>query len=155
MLLDLDTYLPDDILAKVDRASMKYALECRCPLLDQEVLEYSFRLPISYKDNNGNQKRILKDLVYQYIPKKMLDRPKMGFGMPMYRWLSGPLKERIIDYSSESFLRRQGIFNGENLIPALRDYLQNGEESLNKGKNYTNIFWSYFVFQMWYEKYMN
>jgi len=155
MLLDLDTYLPDDILAKVDRASMKYALECRCPLLDQEVLEYSFRLPISYKDNNGNQKRILKDLVYQYIPKKMLDRPKMGFGMPMYRWLSGPLKERIIDYSSESFLRRQGIFNGENLIPALRDYLQNGDESLNKGKNYTNIFWSYFVFQMWYEKYMN
>ncbi len=73
MLLDMDTYLPDDILTKVDRASMKYALECRCPILDHEVIEYSYSLPQEYKIYQGNKKRILKDIAYDYIPRPILD----------------------------------------------------------------------------------
>ena len=77
MLLDMDTYLPGDILCKVDRASMKYSLESRCPILDRDVMEYSFRLPHSFKYENGVKKRILKDIAYDYIHRELLDRHKV------------------------------------------------------------------------------
>lgn len=86
MLLDMDTYLPDDILTKVDRASMKYTLECRCPILDYKVIEYSYKLPQEYKIYQENQKRILKDIAYDYIPRSILDRPKKGF---LFRRING------------------------------------------------------------------
>ena len=82
MLLDMETYLPEDILCKVDRASMKYSLETRCPILDTNVMEYAFSLPHEFKYGNGMKKRILKELAYDYIPREMLERKKTGFSVP-------------------------------------------------------------------------
>ena len=109
MLVDEMTYLPGDILCKVDRASMRYSLEARCPILDVKVMEYAFRLPHEYKCSNGIKKRILKDIAYDYIPRELLDRPKVGFSVPLDKWLRGPLKEQLIDVSNMNFLKKQSL----------------------------------------------
>lgn len=155
MLLDLDTYLPDDILVKVDRASMKYALECRCPILDKEIIEYSFQLPWNFKDDNGNQKKILKDIAYDYIPRELLVRPKTGFRIPLDKWLRGVLRERIMDWTNREFLVRQGIFEPGETIKFITSYMENGDQGKWSGANYSKIVWPYFIFQQWYERYMN
>lgn len=153
MLLDQETYLPDDILCKVDRASMKYSLEARCPILDHRVVEYSYRIPQQYKYYKGDKKHILKDIAYDYIPKELLERPKKGFSVPIDEWLRGPLKERVSDYSDESFLRNQGIFDPVYTSSYIRDYLQCGDGILGKGLAHSRIVWSFLVFQMWWEQY--
>ncbi len=154
MLLDMDTYLPGDILCKMDRASMKYSLENRCPMLDTAVMEYSYRLPHSYKFENGVKKRILKDIAYDYVPKELLDRPKVGFGVPLDKWLRGPLKEQVEDVSNLEFLKKQNIFCAENVQGIVQDYLKNGDGGPATGRNYSKIIWSYYVFQKWYEQYI-
>lgn len=103
MLLDMETYLPNDILCKVDRASMKYSLECRCPILDKNVMEYSFRPLQSMKDDRGNQKKILKSIAYDYIPASFLDRPKKGFGVPIDFWMRNQLREQLESYVEMNF----------------------------------------------------
>lgn len=153
MLLDMDTYLPDDILTKVDRATMKYALECRCPILDYEVIEYSYRLPQEYKIYNGNKKRILKDIVYDYIPRQIVDRPKMGFSIPKDKWLRGILKEQIMDWTSRDYLCRQGIFEADSTIDFINSYMKQGDAEKWSGKNFSKIVWAYFIFQQWYQVY--
>lgn len=154
MLLDMDTYLPGDILCKVDRATMKYSLEARCPIMDRDVMEYSFRLAHNIKFENGNKKRILKDIAYDYIPKELLDRPKVGFGVPLDKWLRGPLKEQLVDMIDRDFLVRQGIFDSDYVINLITDYLQNGDGGPATGRNYSKLTWSYFVFQQWYRHYI-
>lgn len=154
MLLDMDTYLPGDILCKVDRATMKYSLEARCPIMDRDVMEYSFRLAHKIKFENGNKKRILKDIAYDYIPKELLDRPKVGFGVPLDKWLRGPLKNQLVDMIDRDFLVNQGIFDSEYVINMISDYLQNGDGGPATGRNYSKLTWSYFVFQQWYQHYM-
>lgn len=153
MLLDMDTYLPGDILCKVDRASMKYSLEARCPILDQEVMEYSFRMDHSLKYEKGNKKRILKDIAYDYIPKKLLDRPKVGFGVPLDQWLRGPLKEQLTDMCSRDFLKRQGIFDADFTADMIENYLRTGDGGPATGENYSKLSWSFFAFQQWYQSY--
>lgn len=155
MLLDMDTYLPDDILIKVDRASMKYALECRCPILDKDVIEYSFKLPLKYKIYHRNKKRILKDIAYDYIPKELLDRPKAGFSVPLDKWLRGVLKEQIMDWTSRDYLIKQGIFEPDNTIVFINTYMKNGDIGKWSGQNFSKIVWAYFVFQQWYQEYGN
>ena len=154
MLLDMDTYLPGDILCKVDRATMKYSLEARCPIMDRDVMEYSFRLAHNIKYENGNKKRILKDIAYDYIPKELLDRPKVGFGVPLDKWLRGPLKNQLVDMIDRDFLVNQGIFDSDYVISMITDYLQNGDGGPATGRNYSKLTWSYFVFQQWYQHYM-
>lgn len=154
MLLDMDTYLPGDILCKVDRASMKYSLETRCPILDTNVMEYSFQLPHEYKIKNGNKKRILKDIAYDYIPRELLERPKVGFAVPLDKWLRGALQEQLLDMSQEKSLKEQGIFDAQSVHKLLEHYLANGDRGPATGENYSKIVWSYFVFQQWYQKYM-
>lgn len=154
MLLDQETYLPEDILTKVDRASMKYALECRCPILDKEVIEYSYRLLPDYKDDHGNQKKILKDIAYGMVPRELLDRPKAGFGIPMEKWLRGPLREQLTDWTSRDFLTAQGIFDPEPTIRFVSEYLKSGDQGKGSGNNYSQVCWPYFVFQQWYSEYM-
>ena len=150
MLLDMDTYLPGDILCKVDRATMKYSLEARCPILDKEVMEYSYRLPHSFKFDKGIKKRILKDIAYDYIPKELLDRPKVGFGVPLDKWMRGPLKEQLLVYSDKDFLIRQGLFDAEYVSNMVRRYLKTGDGGPATGANYSKICWSFYAFQQWY-----
>ena len=154
MLLDMDTYLPEDILTKMDRASMKYSLEARCPIMDTEVMEYSFRIPHKFKYHNGDKKHILKDIAYDYIPRELLERPKTGFGVPMDQWLRGPLKEQLLDYSSTSFLKKQGVFDPDYVSRFINNYVVNGDAGPATGANYSKIAWSFYIFQQWYNFHM-
>ena len=154
MLLDEDTYLPGDILCKVDRATMKYSIEARCPILDVRVMEYSYRLPHSYKYVNGIKKRILKDIAYDYIPRELLDRPKVGFGVPLDKWMRGPLKEQLMDMCSVEYLRKQGIFDADYVNHFIMEYLRTGDKGPATGANFSKTAWSFFAFQQWYETYM-
>lgn len=151
MLLDMDTYLPGDILCKVDRASMKYSLEARCPILDTDVMEFSYRIPHQYKYAGGDKKHILKDIAYDYIPKELLDRPKVGFGVPLDQWLRGPLKEQLLDYSSYDYLKKQNIFDARYVSDMIQKYVATGDAGPATGANYSKLSWSFFVFQQWYE----
>ncbi len=154
MLLDEDTYLPGDILCKVDRASMKYSIEARCPILDVNVMEYSYRLPHAYKYANGVKKRILKDIAYDYIPKELLDRPKVGFSVPLDGWLRGPLKEQLIDMCNREYLKKQDIFDAEYVNQFVHNYLKTGDKGSGTGSNFSRMLWAFFVFQQWYRTYM-
>lgn len=154
MLLDMDTYLPGDILCKVDRATMKYSLEARCPILDKEVMEYSYRIPHKYKYCRGDKKHILKDIAYDYIPKELLDRPKVGFGVPLDKWLRGPLKEQLLAYSEKGYLEKQGIFDADYVSGMIREYVKTGDGGPATGANYSKLSWSFFIFEQWYQHYM-
>ena len=153
MLLDMDTYLPGDILCKVDRATMKYSLEARCPIMDRDVMEYSFRMAHNLKYENGNKKRILKDLAYDYIPRELLERPKVGFSVPLDKWLRGPLKEQLLDMCNRDSLIRQGIFDVDYVPAMIQEYLATGDGGSGSGRNYSRLVWAFFVFQQWYEYY--
>ena len=154
MLLDMDTYLPGDILCKVDRASMKYSLEARCPILDKDVMEYSFRIPHGFKFHKGDKKHILKDIAYDYIPKELLERPKVGFGVPLDKWLRGPLREQLLAYSEKEYLEKQGIFDAGYVSGMIRDYIKTGDGGPATGANYSKLSWSFFIFEQWYQRYL-
>ena len=153
MLLDLDTYLPGDILCKVDRASMKYSLEARCPFLDKSIVEFSLGLPLEYKIADGKLKRLLRDITYKYIPKELMDRPKRGFSVPIERWLRNELREELLAYTDSGFLKKQGIFQEQETKKFVHSFLQNGNGGENTGNNYGKFVWSYFIFQQWYQRY--
>lgn len=154
-LLDLDTYTSDYELLKEDRATMRYALERRCPFLDKHVMEYAFRLPKEYKMEGPIGKKILRDISYGYIPEELLDRPKAGLNVPLDRWMRGPLKEKLIDMTSRDFLIRQGIFHPDETMMFVKQYLQAGDQGSWSGKNYSKIIWPYFIFQQWYLYYID
>jgi len=154
MLLDMDTYLPGDILTKVDRASMKYSLETRCPLLDKNVVEYSFRIDQKLKYSNGDKKHILKELAYDYIPRELLERPKHGFGVPYGKWLRGPLKEQLQEYASIDRLRKQDIFIPETTNALVNEFLEYGDRGHTcRNWGLDRICWSLFVYWQWEERY--
>lgn len=153
MLLDQDTYLSSDILCKVDRATMRYSLEARCPILDHRIMEYSYQIPHKYKFFKGDKKYILKDITYDYIPRELLDRPKKGFGVPLDSWLRGPLKEQILDYTDTDFLKKQGIFDAEATKKLIYDYLAKGDAGDATGANYSKIIWPFLILQQWYHTY--
>lgn len=148
MLLDMVTYLPDEILAKMDRASMKYSLEVRCPLLDYRIPEWSFGVSHNLKYHSFDKKYLLKELTYDYVPRKLLDRPKKGFGVPLRKWLRTVLKTEILRLSEPIKLERQGIFRAD----AVRELIEKQEKS-NKIV-YSSLLWSFYIFQMWYSEYI-
>lgn len=154
MLLDLDTYLPGDILCKVDRASMKYSLEARCPFLDKDIIEFSLKLPLKYKIRNGELKRILKEITYKYIPKELMDRPKQGFSVPEERWLRNELKDELLSYTNEEFLKKQEIFEPAEVQKWVSLFIKDGNSGENTGKNQAKFIWAYFIFQQWYQMYI-
>lgn len=155
MLLDMETYLPGDILVKVDRASMRYSLENRCPILDKNVCEYSFRIPHEFKYRDGIKKYILKDIAYDYIPRDLLDRPKTGFAVPLDSWLRGPLKKQLLRMSEPERLEKQGIFAPEYTNEMIKRYIETGDRGASTGANFSRLVWSFFVFQQWYERYID
>lgn len=156
MLLDMATYLPGDILHKVDRASMKYSLESRCPILDFTVAELSYRIPHEYKYNNGEKKYILKELTYDYIPRELLNRPKKGFSIPLRKVLNlDKVKRELIEYSECDYITKQGLFNYKELCK-IRKIVEADVDKANVSyvNNSVNILWNYLVFQKWYHTYM-
>ncbi|MFN8287671.1 MAG: asparagine synthase (glutamine-hydrolyzing) [Chitinophagales bacterium] len=141
------TYMVDDILQKVDRATMSISLEGREPFLDQRIIEFVARLPLDYKYRNGTGKYMLKEIVHKHVPKEIMERPKMGFGVPLESWLKNELKNTLIQVINEESLRKQGIFNVERVIK-MRDRYLNGDKIEFQRLSYL------FLFQLWYNKWM-
>jgi asparagine synthase (glutamine-hydrolysing) len=148
MVKDYQTYMVDDILQKVDRATMSVSLEGREPFLDQHVIEWAAGLPAEYKIYNGQHKYILRQIVYKYIPEKIMNRPKMGFAVPLNNWLNDVLKPLVNKYLDETFIKKQNIFNMDYVAQIKRSYYV-------AKKEYDYKIWYLLMFQMWYERWMN
>jgi asparagine synthase (glutamine-hydrolysing) len=144
MAADIETYLPDDILVKTDRAAMAVSLETRVPLLDHRVIEFAWRLPLNLKYRAGESKWILRQVLYKHVPKQLIDRPKMGFGVPLDSWLRGPLKEWAENMLDITRLHNEGYFDAK-AVQLIWNEHQSGK------KNHQNILWNFLMFQSWLE----
>lgn len=143
MLNDFKGYLPDDILTKVDRATMSVALEGREPLLDHRIIEFAATLPMEFKFDDTGRKKIYKDIVHDYIPKELLDRPKMGFSLPINAWLRGEMFFLIEQYLNPKSILKSGLFNVDFVLGEIKKF--------EKNKIYYPTFiWRFLMFQMWY-----
>ena len=145
MALDMLSYLPDDILTKVDRAAMGNSLETRVPFLDYRVVDFAWGLPQCMKLRYGKTKWILRQILYRHVPKTLIDRPKMGFGVPIDAWLRGPLRDWAESLLDTTRIKNEGFFN-----PSL--ILQKWTEHLNGQYNWQNHLWNLLMFQSWLEK---
>lgn len=146
MELDAATYLPDDILVKVDRAAMAASLETRVPMLDHRVYEFAWSLPLQYKIRRGTGKWALRELLYRHVPRELVDRPKKGFGVPLAAWLRGPLRDWGEALLDESRLRQQGLFHPE---PILRKW----REHQSRHRDWSTHLWGVLMTQAWLDRY--
>lgn len=144
MALDMLTYMTDDVLTKVDRAAMAVSLETRVPMLDHSVVEFAWQLPIEIKLKDGITKWPLREVLYKYVPKSLIERPKMGFGIPLDVWLRGPLKDWASELLCPFRLRKEGYFN-EPLVTKV------WHEHLTGKFTHTQQLWGILMFQSWLE----
>ena len=144
MYLDSMTYLPNDILTKVDRAAMGVSLETRVPFLDHQLIEFAWRLPMQMKIRDGQSKWLVRQLLYHYIPRELIERPKMGFAIPLDQWLRGSLREWAETLLDENKLKQQGYFNPQLVR-------QCWDEHLKGSHNWHYSLWSVLMFQSWLE----
>lgn len=145
MSCDVLGYLTDDILCKVDRAAMAASLETRTPFLDHRVAEFAWRLPENMKIRDGSSKWLLRQLLYKHVPKKLIERPKQGFGVPIGEWLRGPLREWAEYYLAEHRIQEEGFFHAE---PIRRRW----KEHLMGHRNWQHFLWNILMFQAWLER---
>ena len=148
LAIDYKTYMLDDILTKVDRASMSVSLEGREPLLDYRLIEFAAQLPSNLKYRNGQKKWLLKEITHKYLPKEMMDRPKQGFGVPITEWFKDELKDYFMVYLDPARLEQENIFNPDVVLELRDRYLSGETEGADR-------LWRILMFQMWYERWMN
>lgn len=144
MRVDSSNYLPDDIMVKVDRASMAVSLESRVPMLDHRVFEFAASLPVDYLLQGREGKQVLRHILYRHVPKQLVDRPKTGFGVPLEAWLRGPLREWASDLLAPSTMQRQGIFR-----PAVID--RYWQEHLSGSRSWHYQLWDVLMLTAWME----
>jgi len=143
--LDSVSYLPDDILVKVDRAAMSVGLETRIPFLDHRVIEFTWSLPASMKQRRNKGKWLLRKILHQYVPPALVERPKKGFGAPIAEWLRGPLRVWSESLLGETRLRQEGFFESKNLR-------QRWQEHLSGKRDWSLGLWHVLMFQAWLEQ---
>jgi asparagine synthase (glutamine-hydrolysing) len=143
LALEYKTYLVDDILQKVDRATMSASLEGREPFLDHRLAEWVMRLPVSFKLDKGVSKRMLKDIVHRYVPRELMERPKMGFGVPVQHWMKSELKDLLFEVMSDEALREQEWLDPVKVSELRTDFLEGRLEDFER-------LWFVFVFLQWY-----
>lgn len=148
MLWDYHRYMVDDILTKVDRATMSVSIEGREPLLDHRIAEFMAQVPFEYKYKDGQSKYLLRKVLERYIPKEMIERPKMGFGIPVFEWFGGELKNLFALNFQKDRLKAHNLLNSEYVQKEYQKLLDDKIVNINK-------LWFILVFQMWYKKYMN
>ena len=144
-LYDLHNYLPGDVLAKVDRATMAASIEGREPLIDHRLVEFAFRLPLSMRRGQLGPKHLLRKVLYRYVPREVVNRPKMGFGIPIGEWLRGDLRYLVDEHLADRVIRKQGILDPDIVQKAVRAFHLNDEHAVNK-------VWSLVAFQLWRER---
>jgi asparagine synthase (glutamine-hydrolysing) len=145
--VDFKTFLSEDILPKVDRATMFASIEGREPMLDHRVIEFASTLPSSYKLKGNRGKLILRDVVHRYVPSNLVDRPKMGFGLPISQWGTGKLKPLFDECFDEKLIKSQGFFSVKNLRELYDNYQSGNLLSFDR-------MYVIFIFQQWYRKWM-
>jgi asparagine synthase (glutamine-hydrolysing) len=142
MFLDLTSYLPDDILVKVDRAAMAVSLETRVPLLDPEVVRFAWRVPLSMKLRDGQGKWLLRQVLYKHVPREFIERPKSGFDVPIGDWLRGPLRDWAESLLDEARIRREGFFDA-------RPIREKWDQHLSGRRDWQGPLWNILMFQAW------
>lgn len=145
MLLDQQLFLPDSHMVKMDRASMSQSLETRAPLLDREIVEFAWRIPLKYKyGRKGGNKKILRDIIYRYIPKELLDMPKQGFMIPLYDWIrQGELNEWAKQLLTPSKIKRDGILNEKAVSTVWKEFMNTGSYSSWR------CVWNILMYEQW------
>lgn len=145
MLMDMLVYHPDDILVKVDRSAMAVSLESRIPFLDKDVVEFAFSLPHEYKADKETGKKVLRNVLYRYVPREMMERPKKGFGIPVHQWIrNGQLMEWAQDLLNDSSIQRQGILDYQRVRSMWEEFKKSGENG--------TIIWRLLMFREWMEQ---
>ena len=145
MAMDSQTYMADDILTKVDRAAMAASLETRVPMLNHRVVELAWRMPLDFKIRHGQGKWLLREVLYKHVPKELIERPKKGFGIPLDRWLRGPLREWTEALLDENRLRSEGFFHPEPIRNMWAEHLSGKQ-------NWQYHLWNVLMFQAWLEE---
>src|SRR5690606_22111779 len=148
MVTDFKTYMVDDILTKLDRATMSVSLEGRDPFLDHRIVEYAARIPMDMIYRNGRSKYILRRILYKHVPRELIERPKMGFNAPLHHWFEKDLSALLNTYLGEARLKREGTFDAKAVGSMVRDF------TAGKSVN-INTLWTILMYEMWKERWIN